>query len=59
MVFKVIVAVYSRNHTKHINTLCGHNVFFNAKSDSVSRNSLVATVTGYALDGRGSIPGRH
>jgi len=27
-VVKEIIAVYSQIHTKHINTLCGHNVEF-------------------------------
>jgi hypothetical protein len=26
MLFKEIIAVYSANHTKHTNILCGHNV---------------------------------
>jgi hypothetical protein len=25
VLFKEIIAVYSENHTKHINTLCGQN----------------------------------
>jgi hypothetical protein len=25
MLFKEIIAVYSENHAKHINTLCGQN----------------------------------
>jgi hypothetical protein len=25
MLFKEIITVYSENHTKHINTLCGQN----------------------------------
>jgi len=28
MLYREIIAVYSQIHTKHINTLCGHNVEF-------------------------------
>jgi hypothetical protein len=28
MLFRQIMAVYYKNHTKHINTLCGENVEF-------------------------------
>ena len=38
MLYREIIAVCSQIHTKHINTLCGHNVELYIKTQSVPRS---------------------
>jgi len=38
MLYREIIAVCSQIHTKHINTLCGQNVEFYIKTQSIPRN---------------------
>ena len=38
MLYRVIIAVCSQIHTKHINTLCGQNVELYIKTQSVPRS---------------------
>ena len=44
MLYREIIAVCSQIHTKHINTLCGQNVEFYIKIQSVPRNEHSVSV---------------
>ena len=45
MLYKEIIAVCSQNHTKHINTLCGHKVeLYIIKTQSVPRSKHSVSV---------------
>jgi hypothetical protein len=40
MLYREIIAVCSEIHTKHINTLCGQNVYLNIQSVPLSKHSV-------------------
>jgi hypothetical protein len=45
MLYREIIAVFSEIYTKHINTLCGHNVELNTAQLTISVSVIVMRMT--------------
>jgi hypothetical protein len=52
MLFREIIAVYSENHTEHINTLCGQNAVY-INSVRTSQETYYVSTTNHKFVGEG------